>query len=167
MLNFFLTKKVVVKFILFYTFFTNYLSQKGFCAPSVGSSTVSSKVSFDLEIGSVPVLDGHACGPTTLISLASTTRYMGTKLHLQSFDPTYHLILTHDDGRINRIQGHLRNLDQRAYWTLVLLVRRPRSRTSASLRSRSNVNHLRDRDTLGARASVPSGYTASTLQGNG
>jgi len=36
MLNFFLTKKVVVKFILFYTFFTNYLSQKGFCAPSVG-----------------------------------------------------------------------------------------------------------------------------------
>jgi len=35
MLNFFLTKKVVVKFILFYTFFTNYLSQKGFCAPSV------------------------------------------------------------------------------------------------------------------------------------
>ena len=34
MLNFFLTKKVVVRFILFYTFFTNYLSQKGFCAPS-------------------------------------------------------------------------------------------------------------------------------------
>ena len=34
MLNFFLTKKVVVKFILFYSFFTNYLSQKGFCAPS-------------------------------------------------------------------------------------------------------------------------------------
>jgi len=35
MLNFFLTKKVVVRFILFYTFFTDYLSQKGFCAPSV------------------------------------------------------------------------------------------------------------------------------------
>jgi len=34
MLNFFLTKKVVVRFILFYSFFTNYLSQKGFCAPS-------------------------------------------------------------------------------------------------------------------------------------
>jgi len=34
MLNFFLTKKVVVKFILFYTFFTNYLSQKEFCTPS-------------------------------------------------------------------------------------------------------------------------------------
>ena len=38
MLNFFLTKKVVVKFILFYTFFTNYLSQKGFCAPSASTS---------------------------------------------------------------------------------------------------------------------------------
>ena len=35
MLNFFLIKKVVVRFILFHTFFTNYLSQKGFCAPSV------------------------------------------------------------------------------------------------------------------------------------
>jgi len=40
MLNFFLTKKVVVKFILFYTFFTNYLSQKGFCAPSVTWSSL-------------------------------------------------------------------------------------------------------------------------------
>jgi len=38
MLNFFLTKKVVVRFILFYSFFTNYLSQKGFCAPSVSIS---------------------------------------------------------------------------------------------------------------------------------
>jgi len=35
MLNFFLKKKVIVKFSLFYIFFTNCLSQKVFCVPSV------------------------------------------------------------------------------------------------------------------------------------
>jgi len=43
MLNFFLTKKVVVKFILFYSFFINYLLQKGFCAPSVSLSTAEAE----------------------------------------------------------------------------------------------------------------------------
>ena len=35
MLNFVCRKKRGLKFVLFYTFFTNNLSQKGYCAPSV------------------------------------------------------------------------------------------------------------------------------------
>ena len=35
MLNFFCRKKGGLKFTFFYTFFTNNLSQKGYCAPSV------------------------------------------------------------------------------------------------------------------------------------
>jgi len=66
MLNFFLTKKVVVRFILFYTFFTNYLSQKGFCAPSVfldlfnqvGDHLDRSRLKRDLSLDIVEAVHG-------------------------------------------------------------------------------------------------------------
>ena len=57
MLNFVCRKKGGLKFALFYTFFTNNLSQKGYCAPSVLSSLpvfFNSRISFPPLIVPLP-----------------------------------------------------------------------------------------------------------------
>ena len=57
MLNFVCRKKGGLKFALFYTFFTNNLSQKGYCAPSVSAAMVTTDTRAVQVAPLVPILD--------------------------------------------------------------------------------------------------------------